>query len=398
MDDVDALDGGDRLGVLDAGARLDHADEEGRVIDGAGRLRGRHRRKIEERHRPRQGAPADRRELRGAGGATRLLGAVDVGHDDAGRADVEIERQVRIVAAAHAHDRRDAAAMRRLRNLADGLGREGGMLRVDEEKIVAGGGGDPGDLDGAGDAHDEAERKFVRLHPPLRGIDEPRRCAGRRHEAPPAGPRRPCGRTTASAALRSSPRRTSRCCRRRAERRCRHCRTHRRRRVASATTWSKAAAADCRARRLGLEDVEARAHADCRCARASYSAVSSRTSPRAVLIEDRAVLHPRERLGVDDVRGSRRRTERCRLTMSLCARSRREETGFAPSARCDLGVGATRVAIEDRDIEAAQLSREHATDVAEADEAHRLAPRSGSSVSRISRLRATCPHASPASM
>ena len=169
---VDALDLGDRLDVLHALDRLDHADDEGRRIQLRHGLGQRHRAQIELREIGADRTAPDRRELAQLDGAARFGGRIDVGKDDAGDAVVEQHRDIGIVDAAHAHQRRHADGQGDIGDLRDRLDIEDRVLHVDEEEVVAGRLGDPRDLARARQPHAHAERGIAGLQTGFNGIDE----------------------------------------------------------------------------------------------------------------------------------------------------------------------------------------------------------------------------------
>ena len=161
---VDTVDRRDRLHVVQAFHRLDHAHEQAGVVELRHALGERHGAVVEMRIPAHHRALADRRELAGLDRALRIGRSADIGKDDAGRAIVENERGVEVMAAPHPHQRRHSAAERCLRDVPDRLEREQRMLPVDEDEVVPGGLGDAGDIARARQPHDHAERHITRAH------------------------------------------------------------------------------------------------------------------------------------------------------------------------------------------------------------------------------------------
>ena len=172
MHHVDAIDGGDLPDIVQALARLDHADHQGRFVEHADAVRQRQRPAIEVGVEAGDRALADRRELAGIDSAPGLFGRIDVGKDDPGDAIVQHERDVGIIAAAGAHQHGGAAAEPDLRQVPDRLQREQRMLRVDEHEVMPARFGDADHVAGARQPHDHAERHRSGLHARLDRIDE----------------------------------------------------------------------------------------------------------------------------------------------------------------------------------------------------------------------------------
>ena len=148
---------GDRLDILHAFPRLDHAGEQGIGIDRRQRLGRRHRGEVEIGIAAGDAAAAERAEAHRIDGGPRILGGVHVRIDDAGDAVVEQRLHVEV-----AHERTRAkgatpSATRGLGDMADGLQVEQAVLDIDEQEVVPGGAGDAGDLGRAGHPHAEAE-------------------------------------------------------------------------------------------------------------------------------------------------------------------------------------------------------------------------------------------------
>ena len=105
---------------------------------------------------------------------------------------VQEQLHVLIVDASHTHQRRDAAAERRLRDVRDGLHGEDRVLTIDEDEIVAGRLRDPRDVARAREPHVHPERHLAGLHHCFQGIRNGRVCHRALHfsrGAPrPAGP------------------------------------------------------------------------------------------------------------------------------------------------------------------------------------------------------------------
>ena len=104
---------------------------------------------------------AERAEAEGLDQPSRLFGRIDMRHDDTERPIVERARALIERARANAHDRHHPQRQRRHGDLCDFGGRDGAVLRVDEQPIVTGGLGEQGDRRAAQMLHAEPERQLA---------------------------------------------------------------------------------------------------------------------------------------------------------------------------------------------------------------------------------------------
>lgn len=130
---IDAVDGGDGIGVFDAAQGFDLGEEE----RGRNRI-GRAQAVVVGAGRARQSAATARRIVHRLQAGARLIGRLDVGHHDAGGTPIEGMQDEVGVRCADAHDRQGGRA-------ADGLeiGEEcgfgaGAVFEIEEEPVEAG--------------------------------------------------------------------------------------------------------------------------------------------------------------------------------------------------------------------------------------------------------------------
>ena len=171
---------GDRWRV---GYRLwcfEHHNNEGRgVYRGAGSAGG--DRNIAEMRQPaRYRAVAVRRIAQSVGNLTRLLGSVDMRHDDPEGAAVEHPGGEPELPGRNPHDRRDPGAERGDRDLHRGVEVHRIVLEVEKQPVIAAGSHDRGDVDGAALADADAECQFAGLESLASGVAK-----GRFHNMPP---------------------------------------------------------------------------------------------------------------------------------------------------------------------------------------------------------------------
>jgi hypothetical protein len=119
------------------------------------------------------GALTERRRFADIDRLARLPGIVHIRINDAHHAIIEQQRHIGIVDAAHAHQRRDAAAERGARDVANGLEIEQRMLAIDENEIMPSRLRDAGDIAGARQLHRHAERDLPGLHARFDRVDQP---------------------------------------------------------------------------------------------------------------------------------------------------------------------------------------------------------------------------------
>ena len=106
-EDIDAVDRSDRFDVFEAGARLDHADDHGTLVDRLHLVDHVARLVVVVRESERCAAPPLGRIAREGHDALGLFGRINERHHDAERAGIERARG-EVVFGRHAHERRDA--------------------------------------------------------------------------------------------------------------------------------------------------------------------------------------------------------------------------------------------------------------------------------------------------
>ena len=146
---VDAGNRGDRLGIGDRGRRLHQRNDEQRGIGGLDHLGDRDALEIEDRLRAGERAMADRRVFQVVDDLARLLGGVDMRHDDTERAIVEHACRHRMLHERHADDRRNAGVECRHGECGREIDRHRPVFEIDEQPVVAGCLHHLGDVDGA---------------------------------------------------------------------------------------------------------------------------------------------------------------------------------------------------------------------------------------------------------
>ena len=156
---IDAVDGGDLVGILDGLRRLDHRDDEDLGVQCLLRLERRRRTIAELCRRPAGAAMPHRLKAEGVDETACLLDGIDMGHDDPQGAVVERAGALVQRAGANAHDGRHASRQGGQADLRYLLRGDRAVLGIDEQPIVSGGLGEQGHCGAAQVMHAETKRQ-----------------------------------------------------------------------------------------------------------------------------------------------------------------------------------------------------------------------------------------------
>ena len=177
---IDAGHRGDSRGILDCFRRFEHDHNESRGVNCGSGVGGADRGIAEMRQPAGDRAVAARRIAEMIGDLARLLGGVDMRHDDAEPAAVENAGGEPVLSCGDPRDRSDPGAQRGDRDLHRGIEIHRIVFEVEEQPVIAAGLHDRSDVDRAALTKADAERQLAGF--------EPRACRiakGRFHGASP---------------------------------------------------------------------------------------------------------------------------------------------------------------------------------------------------------------------